>query len=127
MEASPPTIGWCGGTQMMEDPMTDLDRLIDRYIAIWNEPDAARRRDLIAQTWTEDASYVDPLLSVDGPAGIDAMVPAVQERFPDHRFRRAGAIDTHHDRVRFATQLFHPSAAGPSRSPNVAPYRTARP
>jgi hypothetical protein len=85
--------------------MTDFDHLIDRYIAIWNEPDAARRRDLIAQTWTEDASYLDPLLSGEGPDGIDAMVRGVQERFPDHRFRRASAIDAHHDRVRFNWDL----------------------
>ena len=85
--------------------MTDVDLVIDRYIAIWNETDPARRRDLIAQTWTEDASYLDPLLSGDGRDGIDAMVRGVQERFPGHRFRRTGAIDAHHDRVRFSWEL----------------------
>jgi hypothetical protein len=40
--------------------MTDINTSIDRYIAIWNETDAKRRQDLIAQTWTEDATYVDP-------------------------------------------------------------------
>lgn len=85
--------------------MTDLDLVIDRYIAIWNETDPQRRRDLIAQTWTDDASYLDPLMSGDGPDGIDAMVKAVQERFPDHRFRRTGAPDAHHDRVRFGWEL----------------------
>ena len=34
----------------MENP-TDL---IDRYIAMWNETDAERRRALIARTWTEE-------------------------------------------------------------------------
>ena len=85
--------------------MSDLERVIDCYFAIWNETDAGRRRDLIARTWTEDASYLDPLLSGDGPDGIDAMVRGVQERFPGHRFRRSGEIDVHHDRVRFGWEL----------------------
>lgn len=85
--------------------MTNLTDLIDRYIAAWNETDAERRRALIAQTWTEAGSYVDPMLQGDGRAGIDAMVQGVQERFPGHRFRRTSAVDAHHDRVRFTWAL----------------------
>ena len=43
--------------------MSDATHVIDRYIAIWNETDPARRRDLIARTWSEDASYLDPLMA----------------------------------------------------------------
>ena len=75
--------------------------LIDRYIAMWNETDAAKRRALIARTWTEDARYLDPLLEGAGHAGIDAMVAAVHERYPGHRFTRTSEVDVHHDRVRF--------------------------
>jgi hypothetical protein len=89
----------------MEPTMSNLTDLVDRYIAMWNETDAERRRALIAQTWTIRARYVDPALKGDGRAGIDAMVQSVQERFPDHRFRRTGPVDTHHDRVRFAWEL----------------------
>src|SRR5258708_31160137 len=85
--------------------MTDLTNLIDRYIAMWNEPDAARRRDLIARTWTMAASYVDPLLQGEGRAGIDAAVQVVQAKFPGHRFSRTSAVETHHDRVRFTWAL----------------------
>ena len=104
MEPCPPTTGGTVTTEK-EDLMTDVNPLIDRYIAIWNEPDPARRHDAIARTWTEDASYLDPLLSGDGHDGIDAMVRGVQEQFPGHRFRRTGEIDAHHDRVRFAWEL----------------------
>jgi hypothetical protein len=85
--------------------MGNLNELIDRYIAIWNETDEERRRSLIARTWAEDASYLDPVLQADGPASIDAMVRAVHERFPGHRFRRTGDPDAHHDRVRFSWEL----------------------
>jgi len=85
--------------------LNELNKLIDHYIAIWNETDAERRRALIALAWTEDACYRDPLMQADGHAGIDAMVAGVQQRFPAHRFRRVGAVDAYHDRVRFAWAL----------------------
>jgi hypothetical protein len=85
--------------------MSDLTDLIDRYIAMWNETDAARRRELIARTWTDTASYLDPMLQGEGQAGIDAMVQGVQARFPGHRFRRTSEVDAHHDRVRFSWAL----------------------
>lgn len=85
--------------------MSNLTDLIDRYIAMWNETDAERRRDLIARTWTESASYLDPAVQGDGRTGIDAMVTAVQERFPGHRFRRTSDVEAHHDRVRFRWEL----------------------
>jgi hypothetical protein len=38
--------------------MSTMTELVDRYFAVWNETDAERRRTLIAQTWTEGASYL---------------------------------------------------------------------
>ena len=81
--------------------MNNPTELIDRYIDMWNETDPARRRALISRTWTESASYVDPLLAGEGHAGIDAMVAAVHEKYPGHRFRRVSEVDVHHDRARF--------------------------
>ena len=85
--------------------MNTLIDLIDRYIATWNETDGGRRRDLIARTWTESAVYLDPMLQGEGRDGIDAMIISVQERFPGHRFRRTGDVESHHDRVRFTWEL----------------------
>jgi hypothetical protein len=64
-----------------------------------------------ADSFSEGASYVDPLMASEGHAAIDGMVQAVQERFPGHRFRRAGEVDGHHDRVRFGWELA--AASGP--------------
>jgi hypothetical protein len=83
----------------------DLTQLADRYIALWNETDAARRRGLIAETWTETARYRDPMLTGDGPDGIDALIAAVQAQYPSHRFHRTGAVDAHHQSLRFTWEL----------------------
>ncbi|MGF6770303.1 hypothetical protein P3T18_002782 [Paraburkholderia sp. GAS199] len=83
--------------------------LIDRYFDAWNETDAARRRELIAATWTVDADYRDPLLSGAGHDGIDAMIRAVHERFPHHTFRRTTPVDAFADRLRFSWELTTPA------------------
>ncbi len=85
--------------------MSDFNDLVDRYIAIWNETDSGRRRALIARTWTEGASYLDPMMRSDGHAGIDAMIATVQEKFPGHRFSLTGKVDAYQDRVRFSWAL----------------------
>jgi hypothetical protein len=85
--------------------MSDVKQAVDRYFAVWNETDAGRRRSLIAQTWADDATYLDPMMSGDGAEGIDAMVQGVQSQFPGYRFRLTGDVDAHHDRVRFPWEL----------------------
>ncbi|HEX3158514.1 MAG TPA: nuclear transport factor 2 family protein [Gemmatimonadaceae bacterium] len=84
--------------------MTEHIELIVRYIDCWNEADAHRRRALIARTWTEDASYVDPLMHGTGHDAIDAMIEAVQRRFPGFRFSLTRA-DGLHEFVRFSWEL----------------------
>jgi hypothetical protein len=83
----------------------DPSTLADRYLAAWNETNAARRRELIALAWTESATYVDPLMRGDGHAGIDAMIAGVQSRFPGFRFRRVTPVDAHGPHLRFTWEL----------------------
>ena len=82
--------------------MTAIATVVDGYIAAWNETDPERRRRLVAETFTEDATYLDPLMSGEGTEGIDAMVAAAQQHYPGHRFELTHGPDAHNDRVRFA-------------------------
>ena len=93
--------------------MSNLNEVVDRYIAAWNERDAASRRALIAKTYTEDANYTDPHRTGDGHAGIDTMIAAVHARFePAYRFRLKSTVDGYNDRVRFTWE-----AGGTSDAP----------
>ena len=94
--------------------MSNFTDLVDRYIAIWNETDDERRRNLIARTWTEDSTYLDPLMRGEGRGGIDVMIRGVQAQFPGLLFRRNSEVDAHNDRVRFAWEL------GPEGGPALA-------
>jgi hypothetical protein len=92
--------------------MTDVANVIDNYISTWNEADPERRRRLIAQTWSEDASYLDPLMSGEGQDGIDVMIAAAQSQLPGHRFELVDGPDAHNDRVRFTWQLVPEQGGG---------------
>jgi len=81
--------------------MAEFDELVDRYIAVWNETDGEKRRALIARTFTEGTHFADPLQACEGRSGIETLVTCVQGKFPDHRFRRAGAVDACRDHIRF--------------------------
>jgi hypothetical protein len=85
--------------------MTEFDDLIDRYIDVWNETDAEKRRALITQTFTEGTHFIDPLQEAEGQSGIETLVKGVQEKFSQYRFRRVGQADAFRDRVRFRWEL----------------------
>jgi hypothetical protein len=92
----------------MEDPMTEMTPVIDRYFALWNEPDPGRRRDLIAQTFTEDASYVSPQFAAEGHDGISVLAQNLADHLAGYRFLRTGEIDAHHDHLRFTWEVVPP-------------------
>ena len=89
--------------------MADTATLVNRYIAMWNEPDPERRRALVAETITEDATYVDPMMAGKGIEQISAMIGAAQQQYPGHRFalisNPASPTNAHNDRVRFSWAL----------------------
>ncbi len=91
----------------------DVTALVDRYIAMWNETDPARRAALVAEIWTATADYRDPVLRGEGRDGIVAMVGQVHQRFPGHRFTRTTPVDSLGDRARFGWAL------GPEDGPPV--------
>ena len=84
--------------------MTDINTAVANYIAAWNETDADKRRGVIAGAWTAAGTYVDAHREGSGYGAIDAMIDAVQQRFPGYRFRLSSGIDAHHGRVRFSWQ-----------------------
>ena len=81
----------------MPDPRT----IVRTYIEMWNETDPQRRRQLVTETVTEDAAYLDPVMAGNGPDGISEMIGGAQQQFPGHRFELMSGPDAHHDRVRF--------------------------
>jgi hypothetical protein len=100
--------------------MSDYTTLAERYIAAWNEPDADARRRAVAELWTDDGRYVDPLVEVAGTDGIAATIGAVQQQFPGFVFRLAGPVDGHHEQLRFSWELGPAGQEAPIAGSDVA-------
>jgi len=84
---------------------TPTSTVIDRYLAAYSETDSTRRRELIAEAFSADATVADPPLDAAGRDGIDEMFAAVQSQFPNHTFRRSSGIDEHHQSGRYEWEL----------------------
>ncbi len=87
--------------------MTDLDDLITRYVAIWNEPDADVRRKWIAGTWCERASLFNRVNEYHGHAGIEEAVKRSHELFVARGFvfRPRAQPVSHHSAIRFTWEM----------------------
>jgi hypothetical protein len=80
-----------------------ISQMIVQYLASWNERDPARRRELIAKTWADGGTYVDPNRRGTGYAEIDAMIAQAQQLFPaPYALRLVSTIETHNGYVRFS-------------------------
>ncbi|GAB2696565.1 nuclear transport factor 2 family protein [Nocardia thraciensis] len=88
--------------------MSEYDTIAQRYIDSWNEQDADKRRALLEELYTPDATYTDPLGAVAGVAAIDEFVAGAQQQFAGLRFSVGGAVDGHHDIARFSWNLGAP-------------------
>lgn len=85
--------------------MHDAAHIADRYLAVWNEADPARRRALLAESWTADARYTDPLADVRGLDAIDSLIAHAQTQFADLSFAVTGEPNGYGDHVRFSWRL----------------------
>lgn len=85
--------------------MIEPNNVVSTYISCWNERDSDARRALAAATFTDDAEYLDPLMSGRGLDEIDAMIGSAQQQFPDHVFTLSAGPDVHGDRIRFSWAL----------------------
>jgi hypothetical protein len=100
--------------------MADHKTVASRYIDLWNERAPQRRREMLAANWTADARYVDPLMSGDGHAGVDALIAGVQQRFPDFRFALIGEPNGFGDHVRFSWGLGPEGSDSPIKGTDFA-------
>ena len=93
--------------------VTKIEKVADRYIAIWNEQDANARRHAVAELWTEGGTYTDPLAAAEGHEAIETVIAGVREQFPGHTFKLLGNVDAHHQIARFTWELV-PDGGGES-------------
>jgi hypothetical protein len=89
----------------------DATALIDRYCAVWNEPDAVQRHALLAAVWGDGASYTDPSVFAGAGAALLAHIAAVRVQRPGAQVQRTSAVDVHHGVARFAWHVALPDGS----------------
>ena len=60
---------------------------------------------LLGTVATDDIRYVDPPADVSGVDGLSTVIGAVQQQFPGMPLRAVGAVEEHHDVLRFRWEL----------------------
>ncbi|MET7295802.1 nuclear transport factor 2 family protein [Streptomyces griseoloalbus] len=83
----------------------DYDAVVRRYFEAWNAEGAQARAGAVAEVWTVDGRYTDPVSDATGHEAIGAVIAAVHERFPGFVFRPVGGVEGHHDTARFSWEL----------------------
>jgi len=91
----------------------NTNELIQAYIDVWNERDAAAREALMKSVLTEDSFYADPdYAGLRGHAELSGAIGRAQPNFGDLRFTLDAVIGAHHDRALFRWRLGDGAAIG---------------
>jgi hypothetical protein len=85
--------------------MTEPAKIATAYIDLWNETNPALRRAMISAAWSNDASYVGPMMRGEGHDQINALIGAVHTRYPGHRFTLTHTPDGYGNHVPFRWTL----------------------
>jgi len=93
--------------------MTDINAFVDRYINIWNESDADRRRATIRALWQEDAHHLARTLEAIGHAGIETRVTNAYEKWVKEKGNvfRLRDLDGHHGTIKLRWEML-PAGGG---------------
>lgn len=103
----------------MEAAMNNITALVNRYVAIWNEPDAALRRKSIVELWTEDGVHLSQSIESSGYEALEARAAGAYEKWVREEgfvFRLLNTIDSHHNVVKFNWEM---SPAGGGKAATV--------
>ena len=92
-----------------------LETFIARYISMWHESDAHRRRELVHELWAEDAENITRRFIVRGMPQIILRVDRAHQEWVASRgfiFRSSGNADSHNNVVKFFWEML-PRDGGP--------------
>jgi len=82
-----------------------LQTMVDRHLAAYCDPDAARRERAIREIWNREGRLVDPPLEARGHQGIADQAGTLLSHYPQHRFARTTTVDAHHGYLRYGWKL----------------------
>jgi SnoaL-like domain len=104
---------------MQEQRPDPNEALIDRYVAVWNEPDDARRRAAVSALWAAGGVMINRLRRYEGREGVTEGVTRSYDAFVARGFRfQAERFVSHHDAILFFWVMRDPAGQADSRGIN---------
>jgi hypothetical protein len=98
----------------MDTATTDIATFADRYVNIWNKPDAERRRLTTRELWQADARHLARTIEAVGHNGIETRVANAYEKWVKEKgnvFRLRDGLDGHHGTIKLRWEML-PAAGG---------------
>jgi hypothetical protein len=92
---------------------------------VFGERDAKKRREAIAQLWTEDCKFIDHKGRSHGRDALDCAVAALHQQLPGYVFSELGPVDLLHESGRLAWSYGRPGEA-PIKGVDVVLVRDGR-
>jgi hypothetical protein len=94
----------------MRMSMTDaIETLIKRNLhEVFGERDAKKRREAIAELWTEDCVFIDHSGKTSGRDELDRAVAILHQRLPGYVFSELRPVDVLHESGRLAWSYGRP-------------------
>ena len=103
-----------------------VDTLLKRNLhEVFGERDARKRREAIAQLWTEDCVFIDHSGETQGRDALDRAVAALHQRLPGYVFSELGPVDPLHESGRLAWSYGRPGQK-PIKGVDVVLVRNGR-
>jgi len=93
---------------MSQQDMSKINHLVERYVTLWNEPDANLRNKRISELWTEDGVQFLPPQVYRGYSALVERVSDAHEEFVHtggFLFKQLGEIAVNHNAVKFSWEM----------------------
>ena len=78
---------------------------IETYGASWNEPDEAKRRELLERSWADNGVFEDPRDRAEGRDALLRLIAGFREQLPGGSIVMTSGVDEHHGLVRFTWRI----------------------
>ena len=82
--------------------------VVAAYGAAWDEPDEAKRREVLETAWSEGGLYLDLTGRADGREALVRHIGGFRDAMPGHRILMASGVDEHDGYLRFAWKVIDP-------------------
>lgn len=98
-----------------EDTVININAFVERYISIWNEPDADARRQAVRSLWQEEASHLARTIEAVGHSSIETRVANAYQKWVKEKgnvFRLRDGVDGHHDTIKLRWEMLPAQGGG---------------